>query len=134
MPKIKNRHLAVFVIGQCRILNSFSNRIRATAPFQVVRAGMGKINAFGIDVIEGDAQPDLKVEFVQNKTINISGSSNVIVGDSNVATQSVRDLINAIDSSSATPEQKAEAKSLLRSFLEHPLVAAVAGGAVGLLG
>jgi len=99
-----------------------------------IRAGMGKINAFGIDIVEGDAQSDLKIEFVQNKTINISGSNNVVVGDNNVATQSVRDLLTAIDSSSGTPEQKSEAKGLLRRFLEHPLVAAVAGGAVGLLG
>jgi hypothetical protein len=99
-----------------------------------VRAGMGKINAFGIDVVEGDAQADLKVEFVQNKTINISGSTNVVVGDSNTVTQSVHDLLNAIDSSTGTPEQKAEAKNLLRRFLEHPLVAAVVGGAIGALG
>jgi hypothetical protein len=99
-----------------------------------IRNGMGKINAFGVDVVEGTAKTQLKVEFVQNKTINITGSTNVVVGDNNAVTQSVRDLLSAIDSSSGTPEQKAEARGLLRRFLEHPLVAAVAGGAVGLLG
>ena len=92
-----------------------------------IRAGMGKINAFGIDVVEGDNKSDLKIEFVQNKTVNISGSNNVVVGNNNVATQSVRDLINAIESSTGTVAQRSEAKSLLRKFLEHPLVAAVAG-------
>ena len=98
-----------------------------------LRAGMGKINAFGVDVVEGGARTELKVEFVQNKTINITGSTNVVVGDNNAVSQSVRELLTAIESSSGTPEQKAEAKSLLRRFLEHPLVSAVAGGAIGLL-
>ena len=99
-----------------------------------IHAGMGKINAFGIDVVEGGAKTELKVEFVQNKTINITGSANVVVGDNNHVTQSIRDLVNAIESSAGTPEQKNEAKGLLRRFLEHPLVAAAAGGAIGLLG
>lgn len=99
-----------------------------------IRVGMGKINAFGIDVVEGDAQTELKVEFVHNKTINISGSTNVVVGDNNTAMQSVQDLVKVIESSTGTPEAKEEAKHLLRRFLEHPLVAALAGGAIGLLG
>lgn len=98
-----------------------------------LRAGTGKINAFGIDVVEGGTRSELKVELVQNKTININGSTNVVVGDNNSVSQSVRDLLTAIESSSGTPEQKAEAKSLLRKFLDHPLLSAVAGGAIGLL-
>lgn len=39
----------------------------------VVKTGLGKINAFGIDVVEREATPDIKVEFVQNQTINITG-------------------------------------------------------------
>jgi hypothetical protein len=99
----------------------------------IVARGMGKINAFGIDVVEGTRSPDIKVEFVESKTINITGSQNVVVGDGNVAHQSVRDLIAAIDGAEGSQAQKEEAKSLLRKFLEHPLVAAVAGGAVALL-
>jgi len=101
----------------------------------VISTGMGKINAFGIDVVEREAIPDIKVEFVQNQTINISGSSNVVVGDNNTqaVTQTVRDLVAVIESSAASAEQKSEAKGLLRKFLEHPLLAAVAGGAIGLL-
>lgn len=101
-----------------------------------VNAGMGKISAFGIDVVEQEAKPDIKVTFVQNQNINISGSTNVVVGDHNTQaiTQTVRGLISIIESSSAPPEQQAEAKSLLRKLLEHPLLAAVAVGAIGLLG
>ena len=91
--------------------------------------------AFGIDVVEHGVTPDIKVEFVHNQTVNITGSSNVVVGDNNsqTVTQTVRDLVAVIESSTAPQEQKAEAKSLLRRFLEHPLLAAVSGGAVGLL-
>lgn len=102
----------------------------------VVRAGMGKITAFGVDVVEGEAVADIKVEFVQNKTINISGSSNIVVGDNNTQNIShhISGLASIIDAANATSEQKDEAKGMLRKFLEHPLVAAVTGGAVGLLG
>lgn len=101
-----------------------------------ISAGFGKISAFGIDVVEGEATPDIKVEFVQNKTINVSGSSNVVVGDHNKmsVTQHIAELARVIENSSGTPEQKAEAKGLLRRLVEHPLVASIAGGAVGLLG
>ena len=97
---------------------------------------MGKINAFGIDVVEREATPDIKVEFVQNQTINITGSSNVVVGDNNAqaVTQTFRDLVSIIETANAPPDQKAEVKGLLRKLLEHPLLVAVAGGAIGLLG
>lgn len=98
-----------------------------------INVGMGKINSFGIDVVEGNIQPPLKIEFMQNKTINITGSTNVVVGDNNTTKQSVQELVRAIDMADGTPAQKEEAKSLLRNFLKHPLLSAIAGGAVGLL-
>jgi len=104
--------------------------------FGDISAGLGKISAFGIDVVEGEATPDIKVEFVQNKTINVSGSSSVVVGDHNQmsVTQHIAEFARIIDNSGGTPEQKAAAKGLLRRLVEHPLVASVAGGAIGLLG
>ena len=83
-----------------------------------------------------EAATRVQVEFVRHQTINITGSSNVVVGNNNnqTVTQTVRELLAVIESASASPEQKNEAKSLLRKFLEHPLLAAVAGGAIGLLG
>lgn len=101
-----------------------------------ISAGLGKISAFGIDVVEGEATPGIKVELVQNKTISVSGSSNVVVGDHNQLSvaQYISKLSQIIDKSNGTPEQKAEAKGLLRRLVEHPLVASIAGGAVGLLG
>ncbi|MBK1889330.1 hypothetical protein Undi14_04740 [Undibacterium sp. 14-3-2] len=104
--------------------------------FGGVSFGMGKISAFGIDVVEGVATPDIKVEFVQNKSINITGSSNIIVGDNNQQNIShhVQEIVRAIDASQATPEEKSEAKGILKKFIEHPMVTAIAGGAISLLG
>ncbi len=65
--------------------------------------------------------------------ISISNSQGFQIGDHN--TQSIVDsfkqVIERIEQSPGTAEEKAEAKSRLRSFLEHPLTAAVVGGAVG---
>ena len=101
-------------------------------------------NGFGIALAPGHAMPisvdakshfvrRSKLEFVQNKTVNITGSSNVVVGDNNqiTLTQYVAELAQLIDNSSGTSEQKTEAKSILQSFLEHPLVTAIAGGIAG---
>jgi len=37
----------------------------------IIKAGLGKITAFGIDVVEEKASPKIKVEFVQNQKINM---------------------------------------------------------------
>ena len=64
---------------------------------------------------------------VQN--INFHGSSNVQIGDHN--TQNIinvfNDLIQKIESSSASEEEKNTAKSLLGEFLKHPLVTSIVG-------
>ncbi|MGX9726970.1 MAG: hypothetical protein ACTFAK_06515 [Candidatus Electronema sp. VV] len=100
------------------------------------RAGCGNINAHGIDVKEGNATPAIKVEFVQhnNNTVTITDSTNVnnIIGSNNTLTLSA--LAKAIESADAPPQEKEEAKTLLRKLSEHPLVSAIIGGAVGLLG
>lgn len=93
----------------------------------------GNITAFGADVVEGATPSPIALTFVNN-SVNISNSSGihgVIAGNNNQQTvsQCVAELARIVDSSSASPAEKAEAKSRLRSFLEHPLVAAVAGAA-----
>ena len=95
-----------------------------------------RISARGADVVETGKSPDLNIDLMTHNTVNISGSSNVVVGNHNTQTvqHSIGELVKMIDSSAATPAEKAEARSLLRRFVEHPLVSAVAGGAVGLLG
>lgn len=97
--------------------------------------GMARIKAAGVDVMEGTAKSPLAITIDQSQTINVSGSSNFQIGDGN--TQTINDgiavLVQEIEKSGGSAEEKAEAKSLLRRVLEHPLVAAIAGGAVGLI-
>ncbi|WP_417914645.1 hypothetical protein [Candidatus Electronema sp. JM] len=103
---------------------------------EIISGSPGKITSFGIDVVEENETPAIKVEFVQhnNNTVNITGSTNVnnIIGSNNTLTLS--ELAKAIESADATPQEKEGAKTLFRKFLEHPLVSALAGGAVSLLG
>jgi hypothetical protein len=79
-----------------------------------------------------------KNETVSNNTsISLTGSQNVQIGDHNTQTNQIvvlRDLISKIEHTNATPAEKAEAKGRLKSFLEHPLVTAVAGGLAASLG
>lgn len=67
--------------------------------------------------------------------ISISNSQGFQVGDHNTQNivDSFKDMIERIEQSSATPEEKKEAKSRLRVFLEHPLTSTIVGGAVGVL-
>lgn len=66
-------------------------------------------------------------------SINITGAQSVQIGDYNVQniTNSLEALVKIIDSSPGSPGEKAEAKSLLASFLKHPLVVAGVGAGVG---
>lgn len=93
------------------------------------------ISARGVDVVEGSKSPDISIDFANTQTVNVSGSSNVVVGNYNTLSvqSNVEELVKLIEASKGTPESKAEAKGLLRRFLEHPLLAAAAGGAIGLL-
>lgn len=66
-------------------------------------------------------------------TINIHDSYGVQVGDHNRQDiiLSVQQLVTAIHDSDASDEDKAEAKSRIKTLIEHPLVAAILGGATG---
>lgn len=71
----------------------------------------------------------------KSTTINIHNSTGIQVGDYN--TQHIQatfnELIQKIEQSSASPEEKAEAKGRLSAFLSHPVVAAVMGSAASAL-
>lgn len=69
-----------------------------------------------------------------SQQINIHGG-NVQIGNHNrqEITNSIETLNNLINSSQGTPQQKEEAKGLLKQLAEHPLVTAIAGGVIGLL-
>ena len=70
---------------------------------------------------------------IQHTTFNISNSQGFQIGDHNSQqfVSLLKDIVSKIDSSSAPAEEKDEAKGRLAKFIEHPLVCAVVGGAVG---
>lgn len=91
--------------------------------------GVGEITAHGIDVIEGQRQSDIAVQLVHNYTTNISGSTNVIVGDNNKQEVSAafQELLHAIDSYAGSDAEKAKSKSLLAQLAKSPVFAQVVG-------
>ena len=95
--------------------------------------GFGRISAFGVDVVEGHAKPPISITLHQSRHISVHSSSNVQIGNANVQDVSIEieKVIAAIDSSPASESEKTEAKSLLKKFLEHPLVTSIAGGLAG---
>jgi len=94
-----------------------------------------RLTARGVDVMEGNFQPPIAIQVDRRQTINITESSGFQVGDHNSQSISVgiQALLQQIDESSATTEEKAAAKSLVHKLLEHPLVSAIVGGAIGLI-
>lgn len=93
-----------------------------------VMAGMGSISAQGVDVIEGTATPPISIT-LHDHSINVSGSTNVQVGNANSIVGNIDDhtIFAAIDESSASPEQKAEAKSLWSQLTNNAAFAAIVG-------
>lgn len=87
--------------------------------------GHGQIKARGVRVIEGTEESPLG--FVVN---NIHNSNNVQVGNHNSISQVINlEKFNAaIDHSKFSQAEKAEAKSALSRFLEHPVIGAIIGG------
>jgi|ERR1700733_2316389 len=90
-----------------------------------LRTGMAQITAFGIDVIEGNATSPISVSI--DRSVTISSSSNVQVGEGNF--QNVRfsaeKIALAIDQANASVLEKEKAKSLLKSFLENPIISTI---------
>ena len=82
--------------------------------------GMGKLTVYGSQVMEG-VKPAPAGIAVHATTIH---GSNNIVGNQNVqgVNITIRDLNAAINASDASQEAKAEAKGLLDTFLDNPVV------------
>lgn len=96
--------------------------------------GIVEISSQGVGLIEGN--PSHKAKQMQTTNISFNNSSNNVIGDHNkvAITQHIVELERMVEQSNGTPEQKKEAKGLLKRFAEHPLVAAVVSGSIGLLG
>ena len=91
----------------------------------------------------GGIPPHYQVKFTQAppsqpmerniQNINFHGLQNVQIGDHNIQniTNTFNELIQKIDSSTASEIEKQEAKSLLNQFLSHPLVVSIIGSTLG---
>jgi hypothetical protein len=81
-------------------------------------------------VVEGNVAAPISIVLDQSRHVAVHHSSNVQIGNENVQDVTIHfeKLLSAIDKSSASDKEKEEAKSLLKKFLEHPLVSSIAGG------
>lgn len=66
-------------------------------------------------------------------TLNNYGNNQIGNNNSQKIEIAFKDLINQIESAKATPEEKKEAKNLLKTFLEHPLVNTLLGSSLGII-
>lgn len=93
-----------------------------------VKSGRGKITAGGIDVIEGTVKSPITITLDHRQTVSITGSNN-IVGDHN--SMSVEAISSAINRTSFSEAEKAEAKSLWQKVTENKLLNTVVGSLCG---
>lgn len=70
---------------------------------------------------------------MQIATLNVNGPAQVGNGNTQNISNVFNQLNQKIDESTASDEEKAEAKSRLAKLLEHPLVGAIVGGVAGSL-
>lgn len=94
----------------------------------------GVFAPFELDVKRQGA-PDRPNRGSVNNTYHISDSQNIQIGDHNAQNviNVMQSLVSEIEKADATPEQKAQALKHLQTFLAHPLVASITGGATGAL-
>ena len=95
-----------------------------------ILAGRGHITASGVDVVEnkGVGAP-IEITFDQSTHYSVKSSSGVQIGNANTQGDSLNlsQVIDAINNSVASTQEKQEAKSKLVAFLKHPLVTTVVG-------
>jgi len=94
--------------------------------------GAAEISADGVDVKEGKIKSTISINLDYSQHVSVVASPHTQVGNGNVQRVSIsveiEKIISAIDHSTASEAEKREAKSLLKRFLEHPLVTSIAGG------
>jgi hypothetical protein len=101
--------------------------------------GVAAINAFGVEVAEGDARPPIAIQMIdQSQQINVTGSQGVqIAGANSIQQQTISDafgkVIAAVDGANVSEAEKKEARSLLLKLLESKVAAVILGPAVHFL-
>jgi hypothetical protein len=97
---------------------------RALKDFHGTHAGMGKITAQGVDVVEGTTKAPITITLTSDQSISVFDSTNVQIGNGHV--QNVRfeieKVVAAVDGAKASDAEKSEAKSLLERLLSNPLI------------
>jgi hypothetical protein len=92
--------------------------------------GYGRISRRGVDVIEGKEESSM-IKIDQSRHFNVGTAHHSIFGDGNVQISSVTvgQIAQTIDQSTATKEQKDQARSVLKRAFEHPIVNTLVGAA-----
>lgn len=90
--------------------------------------GVGRITAFGADVIEGTATSTIAVN-VDNRSYAFDRSSHNVIGDKNVQIGDVTigQIAHTIATSAVAEDQKEKAKNLLAETFENPILRSVLG-------
>jgi hypothetical protein len=81
--------------------------------------GIGKISAYGVDIVENEGR---------NSPINIIMTTNIF---NQSFVFDIEQILLKINEMEASTEDKNEAKSRLKAFIEHPLVGSIIGGILG---
>ena len=94
----------------------------------------GGLTFEGEQYIDGSHR-DFLENTMKNQTININAPSAIQIGNNNSQQLNVtiQSLIEKIDSSNCSRQEKQEAKTLLQEFLKHPLVTTIIGASIGKL-
>jgi hypothetical protein len=104
------------------------HKLIAWTPF-IGFGGIGEITAHGIDVVEGQVRVDIPIQLIRNYTANITGSTNVIVGDNNRQDlgTAFELLLHAVDSYQGSDAEKEESRGLINQLAKSPVFAQVVG-------
>ena len=97
-------------------------------------AVMARITAHGVDVVEGTAKSPIAIHLIQDRSIKISDSHGVVIGDSNTQTVNLQigKIFEAIDRSSVSESEKIQAKSKFVELLKLPVFSTLAASALAL--
>ena len=97
-----------------------------------VLEGTARINADGVDVVEGEAEPPFAIKIDHSQTINVTGSMGVQIAGANsnqkqTVTHSFEEIIAAFEEAPVPEEEKQAARSLLLKILDSKVAATVLG-------
>ena len=97
-----------------------------------VLEGTARINADGVDVIEGEAEPPMAVRIDQSQTIHVTGSKGVQIAGANsrqqqTVTDCFEEIISAFAKAPVSETDKQATRSLLLQILDSKVAAAVLG-------